>query len=161
MVDTNRELAFEELGLRQSGSLSASHCGPDVARHTSANLQYLRLPCSPERLVVLPEREYLLLEACLRSVLANKMGRSASRDELPSEVRLRIANGTAPVRAVREWRGLSGSQLARLVGISRSMLSQVECGNASVSVRTLYALSRTLSVTMESLISAGQLSHCS
>lgn len=122
-----------------------------VAR-TSLSPQYLTLPCGSERLVVLREAEYLLLEACRCSFPGNKMPRRAPLDELPNEVQVRIANGTAPVRAVREWRGLKGSQLARLVGITRSMLSQIECSNASMSVKTLYALARTLSVTMETLI---------
>jgi transcriptional regulator with XRE-family HTH domain len=58
------------------------------------------------------------------------------------------------LREEREKRGMSVRGLAREVGVSASMVSQIETGKAQPSVSTLYAITTALGVTVEDLFTA-------
>lgn len=71
------------------------------------------------------------------------------------------ANGLAAgvgarVRAVRGERGLSAVVLARQAGISQPFLSQIERGHAAPSLTTLYALARSLDVSIGRLLTQAE-----
>jgi len=77
------------------------------------------------------------------------------------EVRVaRQGNGSAPeygaigghLREVRIARGLSLRALAQRVGVSPSLISQVETGRARPSVRTLYAIASELRISLDELL---------
>src|SRR5690606_30278950 len=55
------------------------------------------------------------------------------------------------VREEREKRGVSVRGLARDVGVSASMVSQIETGKSQPSVSTLYAITTALGITVEEL----------
>ncbi|MDP9843016.1 helix-turn-helix domain-containing protein [Streptosporangium lutulentum] len=55
------------------------------------------------------------------------------------------------IREERKRKGLSLRELAGRVGVSASMLSQVETGRSRVSVTTLYALVRELDLSLDEL----------
>lgn len=55
----------------------------------------------------------------------------------------------ARLREEREKRGVTVRGLAREVGVSASMISQIETGKAQPSVSTLYAITSALGVTIE------------
>src|SRR5690606_10331650 len=55
------------------------------------------------------------------------------------------------LREEREKRGVSVRGLARDVGVSASMVSQIETGKSQPSVSTLYAITTVLGVTVEEL----------
>jgi transcriptional regulator with XRE-family HTH domain len=57
------------------------------------------------------------------------------------------------VRRERERHGLSLRELARRVGVSPSMLSQVETGRTQPSVSTIYAIATELGVSIDALVS--------
>jgi transcriptional regulator with XRE-family HTH domain len=57
------------------------------------------------------------------------------------------------LREERERRGVSVRGLAREVGISASMVSQIETGKAQPSVSTLYAITTALGITVEDVFS--------
>lgn len=57
------------------------------------------------------------------------------------------------VRRERERRSLSLRELARRVGVSPSMLSQVETGRTQPSVSTIYAIASELGVSIDALVS--------
>ena len=59
------------------------------------------------------------------------------------------------LRAERVRRGVSLRQLARQVGVSASMVSQIETGRSRPSVRTLYAITSALGVSLEALFAGG------
>lgn len=65
----------------------------------------------------------------------------------------------ARLREEREKRGVSVRGLARDVGISASMVSQIETGKAQPSVSTLYAITTALGITVEEVFSPGSESH--
>jgi transcriptional regulator with XRE-family HTH domain len=58
------------------------------------------------------------------------------------------------LREEREKRGVSVRGLARDVGVSASMVSQIETGKSQPSVSTLYAITTALGVTVEELFTA-------
>jgi transcriptional regulator with XRE-family HTH domain len=55
------------------------------------------------------------------------------------------------VRAERERRAMSVRELARRVGVSPSLISQIETGKAQPSVGTLYSLTRALRMSVDQL----------
>jgi quercetin dioxygenase-like cupin family protein/DNA-binding XRE family transcriptional regulator len=59
------------------------------------------------------------------------------------------------LRAERQRQGLSLRSLAAAVGVSASMISQIEHGKARPSVSTLYAITSRLGVMMEELFDGG------
>jgi transcriptional regulator with XRE-family HTH domain len=56
------------------------------------------------------------------------------------------------LRQARRARGLSLRRLAEVVGVSPSLISQVETGRAKPSVNTLYALANELGVSLDVLL---------
>lgn len=58
------------------------------------------------------------------------------------------------LRAERVRRGISVRGLARSVGVSASMISQIETARSRPSVRTLYAITEALGVSVEDLFTA-------
>ena len=117
----------------------------------AVNVQFVRVPGRHERLAVLPEREYELMLSVLRHKQISGT-RDTSHDHLPEEAVDAIRRGESPVRALRKARGLKAAELARLVGLTPSMLSQMETTGRSGSVATLYRLSLALNVPMEALL---------
>lgn len=60
----------------------------------------------------------------------------------------------ARIRQARLERGLSLRGLARQIGVSASLVSQIETGKSQPSVSTLYAITTALSISLESLFDA-------
>jgi transcriptional regulator with XRE-family HTH domain len=56
------------------------------------------------------------------------------------------------LRAARQARGLSLRDLARRLGVSPSLISQIETGRANPSVSTLYALASELDVSVDEVL---------
>src|SRR6476619_5920518 len=56
------------------------------------------------------------------------------------------------LRATRQERGLSLRELAERLGLSPSLISQVETGRARPSVSTLYAIANELDVSLDELL---------
>jgi DNA-binding XRE family transcriptional regulator/quercetin dioxygenase-like cupin family protein len=66
------------------------------------------------------------------------------------------ASGLGPrLRQVREERGLSARELARRVGCSASLISQIERGVSAPSVGVLYALATELGASLDHLFGVG------
>ena len=57
------------------------------------------------------------------------------------------------IRRERERQGLSLRELARRVGVSASMLSQVETDRTRPSVSTIYAIAAELGLSIDALLS--------
>ncbi|KMS76193.1 XRE family transcriptional regulator [Streptomyces viridochromogenes] len=62
----------------------------------------------------------------------------------------------ARIRHARLARGMSLRALAREVGVSASLISQIETGKTQPSVSTLYAITTALAISVESLFEAGE-----
>jgi transcriptional regulator with XRE-family HTH domain/mannose-6-phosphate isomerase-like protein (cupin superfamily) len=75
---------------------------------------------------------------------AGARGAGSSREPLPAPVGERL-------RQHRTDAGMSLRELARQVGVSPSLISQIEHGKATPSVATLYAIVSTLDVSLDEL----------
>ncbi|MBC9730607.1 helix-turn-helix domain-containing protein [Streptomyces sp. TRM68367] len=62
----------------------------------------------------------------------------------------------ARIRAARLERGTSLRALAREIGVSASLVSQIETGKSQPSVSTLYAITTALGISIETLFDAGE-----
>ena len=120
------------------------------------DLQYLDHPTGGERLVILPETQYRILALAAADAF-KAIGRHQSQAPcLPKAISQAISNGENPVRAIRRWRGLSGRYLAKLAGITPSMLSQIECTGKTGSTRTFKAIANALCVPMDLIFPQGR-----
>ena len=79
---------------------------------------------------------------------------TGGREQMP-EPRPQVYEDVGPkLRAHREQAGIGLRELARRVGISASMISQIETSKAQPSVGTLYAVVSTLGLSMDELFSS-------
>jgi transcriptional regulator with XRE-family HTH domain len=76
--------------------------------------------------------------------------RSVAEQADSSEARLRAVLGRR-VRESRTSRGLTAGQLAELTGVTRSFVSQIERGEASPSVTTMYRIAHALELSLGDL----------
>lgn len=60
------------------------------------------------------------------------------------------------LRRLRTERGLSLEKLAQLAGVSRAMLGQIELGQSTPTIKTLWKISRALDVPFSALLSGKQ-----
>jgi len=75
-----------------------------------------------------------------------------SRSDLPEEVKEKLALGQeSPVKILRKHRGLTQGDLAKIAGISRPYLTEIETGRKDGSIRALKALAEALNVSLEHL----------
>lgn len=71
---------------------------------------------------------------------------------IPSEVVNRLLDGEAPLRVWREHRQLSQAELARVSGVNRIQIIDIEAGRKTGSVATLRKLAGSLKVDIEDMI---------
>jgi DNA-binding XRE family transcriptional regulator len=109
---------------------------------------------------VLPYEEYLLLveQADMSQDVGDydeaKAALEKGEEELiPSQVVYAMLEGENPIRAWREYRGLSQRALAEQAGISIPYLSQLERGVRTGSVEILNAIAKALRVGLGDIVS--------
>lgn len=114
---------------------------------------------SGERMVVLPEGEFeRLLDALEDAEDAAAVRRfeqrlAAGEEELiPAEYVYRMLDGENRVTVWREYRGLSGKELAKAAGIAPSYLSNIESGKRDGTVGTMKKIAEALGVTIDDLV---------
>ena len=74
-------------------------------------------------------------------------------ESFPAAFADHLLKGESPIRLWREYRGLTQGGLAEKVKVSVAHISQIESGKRDCSVKLLRALSRTLEVDIELLLS--------
>lgn len=124
------------------------------------NRQVIIAP-SGERMVVLPEADYLALVERLEDaediVSANAVLERIARGEeelIPSAVVERLLDGVNPITVWREHRGMTISALAEKADLSQSYLSQIEAGRREGRVGVLGKIARALSVDLDDLVAS-------
>ena len=112
-----------------------------------------------ERMVVLPETEFeQLLDAVedaedAAAVRRFKQKLAAGEEELiPAEYVYRMLDGENRVTVWREFRGLSGKELAAAAGIAPSYLSNIETGKRDGTIGTMKKIAEALKVTIDDLV---------
>lgn len=112
-----------------------------------------------ERLVVIPESEWLAVQEALEdredtaAIDAFHRKLAAGEEELiPASIVNRMLDGENPIRVWREYRGLTAAALAQQAGISAAYLSELETGKKEGSVAALSRIAAALGVTVDDLI---------
>lgn len=114
---------------------------------------------SGERLVILPEAEFLAMRDALDSREDVEAVRSfekklASGDEelVPKEVIDRILNGENKVRVWRSYRGMTSRDLASATGLSAPFISEIETGKKDGSVSAIKKIAVVLGVDLDDIV---------
>ena len=71
---------------------------------------------------------------------------------IPSEVANAILDGTAPLRAWRNYRGMTAEALSKKVGISRAYLTQIEHGTRAGRIEVLQIIAKTLETGIDAIV---------
>ncbi|WP_162916719.1 DinB family protein [Dongia deserti] len=108
-----------------------------ILRHADGTAQH----------AILPWDEY---QALLRA--AEGRGAPPFPPAIPGAVQQATAQGTHPVRAWREYRGLNQGHLASIVGISRAYLAQIEGGERTGTLEVMARIARALDRSIEDLM---------
>ena len=74
-------------------------------------------------------------------------------EAFPHDVMRRIVRGESPMKAIREWRGLTQSQLAKAVQSKPAYISQIETGNREGSLSFMAQVAEALDVRLDDLAS--------
>ncbi len=77
--------------------------------------------------------------------------RANPEEGMPHTLVVRLVAGESPVRLFREWRGLSGAELARRAGVNVVQLHDIETGKRRGSVDTLKKLAVALQVALDDI----------
>ena len=109
--------------------------------------------------VTIPRAEYDRLRALeedfedFQAALDIEARIAAGEEELvPSRVADRLIDGESPLRVWREYRDHSQSKLARVSGVNRVQIVEIEAGRNAGSVRTLRKLADALGVTIDDIV---------
>lgn len=105
--------------------------------------------------VTIPREEYERLNDAaemLADVRAFDRAMAENREAIPAEFVNRIIAGESPVRALRDWRGLTGAALAEAAGLHRVQVHDIESGKRGGSIATMKKLADALGVTVDDLV---------
>jgi DNA-binding XRE family transcriptional regulator len=106
-------------------------------------------------MVTIPRAEYDRLRPAaedLADLRAFDAAMTDGRESIPAEYVKRIIDGETPVRALRDWRGLSASELARRAGLHRVVVHEIETGKKRGSIDTMKKVAGALGVMVDDLI---------
>lgn len=112
-----------------------------------------------ERLVVLPEAEFLVMREALEdredaeAVRSFERKLAAGEEELiPAEFVNRIIDGENKVRVWRSYRGMSARELAAATGLSAPYISEIEGGRKEGSVSAMKKIAEALQVDLDDIV---------
>ncbi|WP_438752632.1 helix-turn-helix domain-containing protein [Pararhizobium sp. O133] len=114
---------------------------------------------SGDEMVVLPRAEYETLvdmaemAADVAAYDEAKRRIAAGNDErVPAEFVDRLIDGENPIRVWRDFRGLTGKELANLAGVSAAYISEMETGKKEGSLSVLKAIAKVLRIDLDHLV---------
>jgi DNA-binding XRE family transcriptional regulator len=114
--------------------------------------QIIKTPTG-EEMVVLPKAEYDALLSQLheleedaddRAIYDLRKAELAAVPPLPTAVSSAMLRGDRLLKALREWKGVTQSSLAKSSGISQGFLSDIESGKRVASADTLARIANAL-----------------
>jgi DNA-binding XRE family transcriptional regulator len=104
---------------------------------------------------VIPYAEWLQIEAMMEAVEDIRLydeARARGGEQFPRTVMDSILAGEHPIKVYREHRRLTQRELAERLGVAPLYLSQIETGRRRGSTNLLRKIARTLSVTLDLLV---------
>jgi DNA-binding XRE family transcriptional regulator len=124
------------------------------------NVQVIEKDGKPEWAIIPYETYIKLVEEAemlqdIRDYDSVKAAIERGEEELiPGEVVYAILDGENPIKVWREYRGLSQQQVANMIGISTSYLSQIEAGKRTGSTEVLKTIAKALDVTLDDIVAS-------
>jgi DNA-binding XRE family transcriptional regulator len=106
-------------------------------------------------MITISQAEYDRLVAdseMLADLAAYDAAKADAAEGMPLDIFQRIINGENPVKAIREWRGLTQAELARRANLHRVQLHDIETGKSRGSVDTLKAIAVALDVSLDDVV---------
>lgn len=109
-------------------------------------------------MAVIPADEYEALSCSaedrddILAAEAAERRREVGEEYIPAEIVDRLLEGDSPLRVWREYRNLTLSQLAEIVGCGTSNLSEIERGRKEGSVTLWRKLAAALDVSLDDLL---------
>lgn len=105
-------------------------------------------------MVTIPRAEYEALLAAredLEDIAAYDRAKADGGASIPDEYVGRILDGEAPVRVLRDWRGMTQQQLAEASGVNRVQIANIEAGKRTGSIGTLKLIAAALGVDLDTI----------
>lgn len=105
--------------------------------------------------VKIPESDFnALLEAIEDGMdLADlREAREDNQEAFPLDLFESIDNGENPMRAFRQYRGMTQAELASLAGIKQNMISSIENGTRDGTITVLVKIANALNVDIDMLV---------
>lgn len=105
--------------------------------------------------VVLPYDEYETIVGLLEDIIDLKAVQAAKNDKserFPLTLIHEIAEGKPPIKAYREYRKLTQSDLADKVSTTKQYISQLESGERKGTMQILKKIAKCLKVSLEDII---------
>jgi len=122
------------------------------------NVQIIEKNGRPEWAVI-PYKEFEVIQKAIedaediRDIEENLRGIQKNKEAvIPGEITFAILDGGNPIRVWREYKKIKLNELAKIVGISASYLSQIENGKRNPTIDTLKLIATALRVDPEVLI---------
>ena len=113
---------------------------------------------SGERMVVLPETEFLALREAAEdrmdaeAILRFREKLAAGEEEMvPAEIVNRILDGENKVRVWRVYRGLTARDLAATTGLSAPYISEIESGKKEGGLSAMKKIAEALKVDLDDI----------
>lgn len=106
-------------------------------------------------MVTIPREEYDRLVAAAEDLADLRLVeafQTSGQDGVPSEFVHRMLDGESLLKLWREHRGFSQNELARLSGVNRVQIGDIEDRGKTGSVATLKKLSRALGIRVDDLL---------
>lgn len=116
-----------------------------------------------DRMVIIPEKEYLALrlieerfdDVCDVTEIKSHLKKLAHGEEelFPATLIERLhAGDDHPIKIYREYRGLKAKELAEIVGITPSYLSEIENRKKDGTLKLCISIARALKVDLDDLV---------
>ncbi len=122
------------------------------------NVQIIEKNGRPEWAVI-PYKEFEVIQKAIEDAedirdIEENLRRIQKNKEIviPGEITFAILDGGNPIRVWREYKKIKLNELAKIVGISASYLSQIENGKRNPTIDTLKLIATALRVDPEVLI---------
>ncbi len=106
-------------------------------------------------MITIPKSDYVALVAAkeeLEDIEAFDRAMKDDSESVPHEYVVRLIDGESPLSVFRDWRGFSQSELARVSGVNRVQIVDIESGRKTGSVATLKKLADALGILIDDLI---------
>jgi DNA-binding XRE family transcriptional regulator len=113
------------------------------------------------RMAVLPEDEYRQLLDVVEDredrdmAIEAERRRSSGEEYVPASVVDSLLAGKSPLKVWRQYRGLTQTELASRIGMSKMTVSTMEKGSRPGSLKVWRALSEALDVSLDDLLPEG------